>query len=74
MPDAVWQIDWFHYCELLSIAEKDKRSFYEREAVNSNWSVRELKRQINTSLYERLLLSKGEVNRQEVLKLATNGI
>lgn len=48
-----------HYWELLSIAEKDKRSFYEREAVNSYWSVRELKRQINTSLYERLLLSKG---------------
>ncbi len=68
------KLSWSHYCELLSIAEKDKRSFYEREAVNSNWSVRELKRQINTSLYERLLLSKGEVNRQEVLKLATNGI
>lgn len=59
---------------MISIAEKDKRGFYEREAVNSNWSVRELKRQINTSLYERLLLSKGEVNRQEVLRLATNGI
>ena len=68
------KLSWSHYCELLSIAEKDKRGFYEREAVNSNWSVRELKRQINTSLYERLLLSKGEVNRQEVLRLATNGI
>ncbi len=68
------KLSWSHYCELLSIAEKDKRDFYEREAVNSNWSVRELKRQINTSLYERLLLSKGEVNRQEVLRLATNGI
>lgn len=68
------KLSWSHYCELLSIAEKDKRGFYEREAFNSNWSVRELKRQINTSLYERLLLSKGEVNRQEVLRLATNGI
>ena len=68
------KLSWSHYCELLSIAEKDKRSFYEREAVNSNWSVRELKRQISISLYERLLLSKGEVNRQEVLKLATTGI
>ena len=68
------KLSWSHYCELLCIAEKDKRGFYEREAVNSNWSVRELKRQINTSLYERLLLSKGEVNRQEVLRLATNGI
>jgi predicted nuclease of restriction endonuclease-like (RecB) superfamily len=68
------KLSWSHYCELLSITEKDKCGFYEREAVNSNWSVRELKRQISTSLYERLLLSKGEVNRQEVLKLATNGI
>ena len=68
------KLSWSHYCELLSIAERDKRVFYEREAVNSNWSVRELKRQINTSLYERLLLSKGEVNRQEVLRLATNGV
>lgn len=36
--------------------------------------MRELKRQISTSLYERLLLSKGEVNKEEVLKLAMNGI
>jgi len=33
-----------------------------------------MKRQINTSLYERLLLSKGEINKQEVLNLATKGI
>lgn len=57
------KLSWTHYCELLTISDKDKRSFYEKEAVNSNWSVRELKRQINTSLYERLLLSKGEINR-----------
>jgi predicted nuclease of restriction endonuclease-like (RecB) superfamily len=66
--------DWSHYCELLSISDKDKRSFYEKEANNSNWSVGELKRQMNTSLYERLLLSKGDINKQEVLKLATTGI
>ena len=51
---------WSHYCELLSIYDANKRSFYEKEAVNSNWSVRELKRQIDSSLYERLLLSNGE--------------
>jgi predicted nuclease of restriction endonuclease-like (RecB) superfamily len=48
--------------------------FYEKESINANWSVRELKRQINTSLYERLLLSKGKINKQEVLKLASKGI
>jgi predicted nuclease of restriction endonuclease-like (RecB) superfamily len=68
------KLSWSHYCELLGISDTDKRNFYEKEAVNSNWSVRELKRQINTSLYERLLLSKGEVNKQEVLKLAERGI
>ena len=68
------KLSWTHYCELLSISDKDKRSFYEKEAMNSNWSVREMKRQINTSLYERLLLSKGDINKQEVLKLAAKGI
>ncbi|WP_313344603.1 PDDEXK nuclease domain-containing protein [Sedimentibacter sp.] len=68
------KLNWSHYCELLSISDKDRRSFYEKEAINSNWSVRELKRQINTSLYERLLLSKGDINKQEVLNLAVKGI
>lgn len=64
---------WSHYCELLSISEKQKRDFYEKEAVESSWSVRELKRQIETSLFERLLLSKGDVNQNEVMKLAQMG-
>lgn len=68
------KLSWSHYCELLSIFDKDKRSFYEKETFNSNWSIRELKRQIKTSLYERLLLSKGEVNKQEVLNLANKGM
>lgn len=68
------KLSWSHYCELLSVSDKDKRSFYEKEAINSNWSVRELKRQINTSLYERVLLSKGDVNKQQVLDLSLKGI
>ena len=51
-------LSWSHYCELLSIENEDERSFYEKECVNLNWSVRELKRQLETSLYERLLLSE----------------
>ena len=54
------KLSWSHYLELLSIDDKNKRSFYEKETVNANWSVRELKRQINTSLFERLLLSSGD--------------
>lgn len=68
------KLSWSHYCELLSISDENKRSFYEKEAINSNWSVRELKRQIDTSLYERLLLSKGDFNKEQVLALATNGV
>lgn len=68
------QLSWSHYCELLSISDPDKRSFYEKEAVNSSWSVRELKRQIDSSLFERLLLSRGDANKEQVLALAHKGI
>ena len=67
------KLSWSHYCELLSISDTDKRCFYEKEAVNSSWSVRELKRQIESSLFERLLLSRGEVNKEQVLALALQG-
>jgi len=66
-------LSWTHVCELLSIEDKDKRSFYEKETGNSKWSVREMKRQINSSLYERLLLSKEEVNQRNVYDLAKQG-
>ena len=68
------KLSWSHYCELLTISDENKRSFYEKESVNSNWSVRELKRQISTSLYERLLLSDGKTNKETVLSMAHHGI
>ena len=68
------KLAWSHYCELLTISDEGKRSFYEKEAVNSGWSVRELKRQIESSLYERLLLSSGDANKEKVLSLAQKGI
>ena len=67
------KLSWSHYCELLSISDADKRSFYEKEAINSNWSVRELKRQMESSLFERLLLSRGDANKEQVLELALRG-
>lgn len=67
------KLSWSHYCELLSISDDKKRSFYEKESMNSKWSVRELKRQVNTSLYERLLLSQGNHNKEKVLDLALKG-
>ena len=68
------KLSWSHYCELLSISDPAKRSFYEKESINSGWSVRELKRQISTSLYERLLLSEGKTNKETVLVLAQKGV
>ena len=37
------KLTWTHYCELLSISDPDKRSFYEKESINSGWSVRRMK-------------------------------
>ena len=68
------KLSWSHYCELLSISDADKRRFYEKEAANSSWSIRELKRQIDSSLFERLLLSRGDANKEQVLALAEKGV
>lgn len=67
------QLTWSHYCELLSISDKDKRRFYEIECSKAKWSVRELRRQISSSLFERILLSNGNANKEKVLELALKG-
>jgi len=64
------RLSWSHYCELLSVEDPLARSFYEKEAVNNNWSFRELKRQINSQLFERLALSRDS---SAVIKLAKRG-
>ena len=63
-------LSWSHYCELLKVEEPLGRSFYEQEAIQNNWSVRELKRQINSMLFERLALSKDT---KAVIKMAKKG-
>ena len=68
------KLSWSHYLLLLGVSDLNARSFYEHECENSNWSVRELERQIDSALYERLLLSKGEVNKQIVLELSQKGV
>lgn len=68
------KLTWTHYCEHLTVSDDDKRKFYEKECENSGWSVRELKRQMASSLFERLLLSKGDANKETVLELASKGI
>jgi len=68
------KLSWSHYCELLSISDLNARGFYEKESINSSWSIRELKRQISTSLFERLLLSDGNKNKEKVLELSKQGV
>ena len=68
------KLSWSHYLLFLGVSDLNARNFYEHECENSNWSVRELERQINSALYERLLLSKGKVNKKIVLELSKKGI
>lgn len=65
------KLTWTHYCELLGVSDDNARGFYEKQAVNDNWSVRELKRQIRSSLFERLALSQ---DKSGVLKLSKKGL
>lgn len=63
-------LSWSHYCELLKIEEPLARAFYEQESMQNNWAVRELKRQSNSMLFERLALSKDT---KAVMKMAEKG-
>ena len=66
-------LSWSHYVELIIIKDDNKRKFYETECINSNWSVRELQRQLDTSLFEGLLLLDGKNNKKKVLELSKEG-
>jgi predicted nuclease of restriction endonuclease-like (RecB) superfamily len=57
---ARFTLSWSHYVFLMGINNPDERRFYEIEAAGQNWSLRELKRQFNASLYERLVLSRDK--------------
>jgi len=64
------KLTWSHYSELLGISDDVARAFYEQQGAKENWSVRELKRQIDSALFQRLALSK---DKKGVLTLATKG-
>ncbi len=65
-PD--FQLSWSHYLFLMKIDNTDERKFYEIEAINNDWSLRELQRQFNTALYERLVLSRDTKSANELSK------
>jgi predicted nuclease of restriction endonuclease-like (RecB) superfamily len=71
----IWQtvsakLSWSHFIELLSVSNERARKFYERQSINENWSKRQLERQIGSSLFERLALSR---NKKGVLRLSAKG-
>ena len=61
------QLNWSQYRRLIQIDDPDKREYYELESVNNAWTARETERQINSMLYERLLLSN---EKESVLAVA----
>ena len=63
-------LSWSHYLKLMRITNIDERHFYEIEAVKNDWSLSELKRQYNSSLYERLALS---TDKEKVYRLSKEG-
>ncbi|UUW08432.1 PDDEXK nuclease domain-containing protein [Flavobacterium plurextorum] len=63
------QLSWTQYKLLLSIDNEEKREFYIAESVKNNWTSRQLERQINSSLFERLLISSDQ---ESVLAIAQN--
>nr|QNO50951.1 hypothetical protein BBGANOMO_00025 [Methanosarcinales archaeon ANME-1 ERB6] len=65
------ELTWTHYRLLLKVEKEEARDFYMIEAIENRWSTRELERQTNSLLYERLALSK---DREKVLELSTKGL
>ncbi|MFR8990674.1 MAG: PDDEXK nuclease domain-containing protein [Fusobacterium sp.] len=67
---AEFRLSWSHYLILMRMENLDERNFYEIEAIENNWSLRELRRQIDSALYERLVLSR---DKEKVKSLALKG-
>jgi predicted nuclease of restriction endonuclease-like (RecB) superfamily len=68
---AEFKLSWSHYLKLMRIENSDERKFYEIEANENNWSLRELQRQFDSALYERLVLSRDKIS---VKKLSEEGL
>lgn len=69
-PLPKFNLSWSHYLKLMRIENPQERSFYEIECAANNWSLKELQRQFDSALYERLALSRDKVG---VKKLAEKG-
>ena len=65
------ELSWAHFQELIRIERKEERDFYQTESIKCNWGCRELRRQINTKLYDRYLISP---NKNLIMKEAKKGL
>ena len=65
-----FELSWSHYIFLSRIKDENERNFYEIESIKNNWSLRELKRQFDSALFERLALSK---DKNKVKELSQKG-
>lgn len=70
VSEPTFALSWSHYLILMRVENPDARSFYEIECAQQQWSKRQLSRQVGSSLYERLALSR---NKDEVMRLARDG-
>lgn len=75
LANPIWQtvsakLSWSHFIVLLGVSNEKAREFYEKQSIHENWSVRELEKQIDSSLFERLALSR---DKKGVLKLSEKG-
>jgi len=68
-PD--FQLSWSHYIKLMRIKDETERKFYELEAIENQWSLRELQRQSDSALYQRLVLSR---DKEKVKELSEKGL
>ena len=67
------ELSWTHYRLLMRVENENARQFYMEEAVKSQWSTRQLERQINTFFYERLLSSKNKENVAQEIQTLEQG-
>jgi len=66
-----FNLSWSHYLKLMRIDDEAERQFYEIECFQNNWSLRELRRQFDSALYQRLVLSR---NKEKVKELSAKGL
>lgn len=66
LTNLQFSLSWSHYLKLMRIDNPEERKFYEIEAIENNWSLRELQRQFDSSLYERLQLSRDKEGIKEL--------